>query len=137
MMGIYRHVFYLFNSGKLFLFGPDNGFEFTQFGQTYIFRFLREFDNVPRVGLALYTIDFEYSPDFSSRITADTNRAETAIKVSSRSRNINNRLYIMYIATDNEQIGIFVPDRLCINPYYCFRNHPSQSANKVRIQSDF
>jgi hypothetical protein len=64
------------------------------------------------VGLALYTLDFEYSPDFSSRITADTNRTATAIRIASQSRNVNNRLYIMYIATDNEQIGIFVPDRL-------------------------
>lgn len=44
--------------GKLFLFGADNGFKTSQFGEVHNFLFEREFDNVPRVGLAVYTIDY-------------------------------------------------------------------------------
>lgn len=67
------------------------------------------------MGLAVYTLDFEYSPDFSCQITAATNKTATAVRVTSSNENVNNRLYIMYIATDNEQMGIFVPERLCKN----------------------
>jgi hypothetical protein len=121
-MATYKQVILTVNEGKLFLFGPDNGFQFTEFGSSYSFLFGREFDNVPRVGLAVYTIDFEYSPDFSCRITAATNKTATSIKVSSLSTNKNNRLYIMYMATDHVQMGIFVPDRLCTHLIYYFRN---------------
>ncbi len=61
----------------------------------------------------MYTVDFEYSPDFSCRITSDTNKISTAIKIISASTNTNNRMYIMYMATDYVQMGVFVPDRLC------------------------
>ena len=60
----------------------------------------------------MYTLDFEYSPDFSCRITAATNQSATAIQINSASANVNNLLYIMYMATDNAQIGILATDRL-------------------------
>lgn len=91
------------------MFGPDSGFQYTELNKTHTFMFERVFNNVPRVGLAVYTIDFEYSPEFSCQITAATNKTSAAILVRSPNENINNRLYIMYIATDHPQIGIFVP----------------------------
>ncbi len=99
--------------GKLFIFGSDIGFEQSNSNKHYNFMFERPFDNVPRVGLAVYTIDFEYSPDFSCKVTAATNKTSSTVMANSSNTNSNNRLYVMYIATDNEQVGIFVPERLC------------------------
>jgi|LakMenEpi03Aug12_release.lakeMendotaPanAssembly.Ray.scaffolds.fasta_scaffold1412175_1 hypothetical protein len=55
-------------------------------------------------------MDFEYSPDFSCRITADTNQTSAAILITTVDRSQTNQIYLMYIVTDHDYLGVFMPD---------------------------
>lgn len=76
------------------------------------FTFNRNFTQVPRVGLAVYTMDFEYSPEFSCQVTSGTTVTSGTLFVSTTRTGQNNQLYIMYIATDHDFLGVFMPGPL-------------------------
>lgn len=99
-------------SGRLFLFDSTNGLQADKEGDTYSFTFSRNFTVVPRVGLAVYTMDFEYSPTFSCKVTSDTTTSTANLLINTANTGQNNQLYIMYMATDHDYMGVFMPGPL-------------------------
>lgn len=84
---------------------------FNQTQANYALQFERTFSIVPRLGLAVYSIDFEYSPTFRTKVTNGTTTNAT-LQVSTTNVNQNNQLYLMYMATDHPYVGIFMPSAL-------------------------
>lgn len=54
----YRNKYNCINEDRVFLFDTINGNQASNNGFTYAFTFNRNFTNIPRVGLAIYTMDF-------------------------------------------------------------------------------
>lgn len=63
---------------------------------------------VPRLGLAVYTMDFEYSPTFSCTVNSTT-PTSAVLQVATSNTGTNNQLYLMYMATDHPSLGIYMP----------------------------
>jgi len=78
--------------------------------------FQRVFSSAPRIGLAVYTMDFEYSPTFSCKVTNSTTSTSAILQVTTSNVGQNNQLFLMYMATDHPLIGIFMPNALGIYP---------------------
>lgn len=55
---IHLNKYSSFNQDRVFLFDTINGNQANNNGLTYPFTFNRNFTNIPRVGLAIYTMDF-------------------------------------------------------------------------------
>ena len=85
---------------------------FNQTQANYALQFERTFSIVPRLGLAVYSIDFEYSPTFSTKVTNGTTTTNATLQVSTTNVGQNNQLYLMYMATDHPYFGIFMPTAL-------------------------
>jgi len=85
---------------------------FNQSSATYSLQFERTFSLVPRIGLAVYSIDFEYSPTFSTKVTNETTTTNANLIVTTTNSGQNNQLYLMYMATDHALIGLFMPPQL-------------------------
>ena len=85
---------------------------FNQSQASYALAFERTFTTVPRLGLAVYTIDFEYSPTFSCKVTNATTTMNAILQVSTTNVGQNNQMYLMYMATDHKYLGIFMPPAL-------------------------
>lgn len=64
------------------------------------------------MGLSVYNLQFDYNPEFSinvvQEISTTTNLIFYVVGRPSES-NIFNELFIMYIASEYEQVGIFMP----------------------------
>lgn len=114
---IYRNKYNSFNEDRVFLFDTINGNQASNNGLTYAFTFNRNFTFVPRVGLAIYTMDFEYSSVFSCQVTGDTTITAASLFITTENTGNNNQLYIMYIATDHDYLGVFMPGPLSI-PFF-------------------
>lgn len=97
---------------SLFLFDTTNGFQANQGGTTYTYNFARNFSLIPRVGLAVYTMDFEYSPTFSCQVSSNTTTTSATLIITTTNTGQNNQLYLMYIATDHDFMGVFMPGAL-------------------------
>ena len=76
---------------------------------SFALNFQRVFNGVPRIGLAVYTMDFEYSPTFSCKVSNGTTATSAVLQVSTTNVGINNQLFLMYMATDHPFMGIFMP----------------------------
>lgn len=63
----------------------------------------------PEVGLSVYNMKFEYNPEFSVRLLEQTTTSFTFRIQGSSS--IFNELFVMYIASDEETLGIFMPEQ--------------------------
>jgi hypothetical protein len=63
-------------------------------------------------------MDFQYSPKFSVKVTSDTSESSASLVITSSNRGANDQLYIMYIATDHDFMGVFMPGPLSINTIY-------------------
>lgn len=79
---------------------------------SYALSFQRTFQSIPRIGLGIYTMDFEYSPSFSLIVTNDTTLSSAVLRVSTSNTGQNNQLYLIYIATDHSDLGVFMPPAL-------------------------
>jgi hypothetical protein len=77
--------------------------------EKFALTFQRTFTSIPLVGLAVYTMDFEYSPTFSCLVTNDTTSTSAVIQVTTSNVGASNQLYLMYMATDHSALGIFMP----------------------------
>ena len=104
----HRNKYTSHNTGRI-AFGSSNAMIFNQTQATYALQFERTFSVVPRLGLAVYSLDFEYSPTFSTRVTNGTTTRSATLQVSTSNTGQNNQLYLMYMATDHPYIGIFMP----------------------------
>jgi hypothetical protein len=89
-----------------------NGNQANNNGVTYSFNFNRNFTITPRVGLAVYTMAFEYSPVFSCQVTSDTTTTSATLIITTQNSGRNNQLYLMYIASDHDFLGVFMPGAL-------------------------
>ena len=65
---------------------------------------------MPDVGISIYNLKFEYNPRFSVRVI-DKTETDFTFRLQGSST-IFNELFVMYIASDEPDIGIFVPERL-------------------------
>ena len=77
--------------------------------------FQRTFSSIPRMGLTIYTLDFEYSPTFSCKVTNATTTTSAILEVSTTNIGQSNQLFLMYLATDHPSMGIFMPAPLGIS----------------------
>ena len=98
-------------------FGASNAMIFNTSTATFALNFQRPFSVAPRIGLAVYTMDFEYSPTFSCRVTNSTTSTSAILQVTTSNVGQNNQLFLMYMATDHPLIGIFMPDALSTPPF--------------------
>ena len=112
LQGRHRNKYLLSHSGSLFLFDTLNGNQANNNGVTYSFNFNRNFTLIPRVGLAVYTMDFEYSPVFSCQVTNATTTTSSTLWITTQNSRRSNQLYITYIATDHDYLGVFMPGPL-------------------------
>lgn len=78
----------------------------------YSLAFERTFSTVPRIGLGVYTMDFEYSPTFNVKVTDSTTTSNAILQVSTANAGKNNQLYLIYMATDHPYLGVFMPPSL-------------------------
>ena len=87
---------------------------FNSSSASFALTFQRTFSSTPRIGLSVYTMDFEYSPTFSCKVTNNTSPTSTVLRVTTSNVGQNNQLFLMYMATDHPLIGIFMPAPLSI-----------------------
>jgi len=85
---------------------------FNQSIATYTIAFQRNFTTTPRIGLAVYTMNFEYSPTFSCQVSNTTGLSGAALMVTTTDTGQNNQLFLIYMATDHPYLGIFMPPAL-------------------------
>ena len=97
-------------------FGASNAMIFNTSTAAFALNFQRAFSVAPRIGLAVYTMDFEYSPTFSCKVTNSTTSTSAILQVTTSNVGQNNQLFLMYMATDHPLIGIFMPDALGTSP---------------------
>jgi hypothetical protein len=69
------------------LFDGFNGAQANANGQLYPFNFIRKFSLIPRIGLAVYAMDFEYSPLFSVKPTSNTSLVSSSLNITTSSKN--------------------------------------------------
>lgn len=108
----FSQVFLLLSSDRLFLFDTTNGNQASNNGAAYSFNFNRNFTNVPRVGLGIVNMDFQYSPVFSCQVSSNTTESSATLLITTQTTSTTNQLYIMYLATDHDFFGVFMPGPL-------------------------
>jgi hypothetical protein len=92
--------------------GSSDAMVFNQSVATFTIAFQRNFTNTPRIGLSVYTMNFDYSPTFSCLVSNVTSLSGAIIQVSTADASQNNQLFLIYMATDHPYLGIFMPPAL-------------------------
>lgn len=70
------------------------------------------FNRKPDVGLSVYNLQFDYNPSFSINVLQEVSTVTNMIFYVSGNPSDNsvfNELFIMYIATDYDLIGVYMP----------------------------
>lgn len=80
----------------------------------------------PDIGLSIYNMQFDYNPEFSIGVLQEfstTLKFQFYVIGRPSERNIYNELFIMYIASDYEQLGIYMPGPLSTIYFDIFRHN--------------
>lgn len=64
------------------------------------------------MGLGIVNMDFQYSPVFSCQVSSNTTESSATLLITTQTTSPNNQLYIMYLATDHDFFGVFMPGPL-------------------------
>lgn len=92
--------------------GKEKKSKISEQKKDYKIPYARVFTRKPDVGLSVYSLQLDYNIELSMSVNQEASTTDTLwIYVSGKPSKLNfyDQLYIMYIASDYDQLGIYMP----------------------------